>query len=139
MKSSSRNSRNPNSRAQTGPAAAKSKAEKRQTAYLFSCIGGILWVVPGLSSLALGILTDGMSPAFAAAVAVLLLGIPNSLHAMDAFSKRKRRPAVIVCAAVLLAAHIALAFFLRAWYAVLAPAAVLLIVMIAVSDVIEKH
>ena len=122
-----------------GPVAEKSKAEKRQTAYLFSCIGGILWVVPALSSLALGILTDGMSPAFIAAIVLLLLGIPNSLHAMDAFSKRKRRPLVIAFDGVLIAGHIAVAVLLKAWYAILSPAAILLIVMIVVSDVIEKH
>ena len=122
-----------------GPVTEKSKAEKRQTAFLFSCVGGILWVVPGLSSLALGILSDGMSPAFGAAIAVLLLGIPNSLFAMDSFSKRKRRAAVVSCDAVLIAMHAAVAFFVRSWFMSLSPAAVLLLVMILVSDVIENH
>ena len=136
---SSRNQKNRTAAKRPGPVAEKSKAEKRQTAFLFSCVGGILWVVPALSSLALGILSDGMSPAFGAAIAVLLLGIPNSLFAMDSFSKRKRRAAVIACDAVLIAAHIALVFFLRTWYVILSPAAVLCAVMIAVSDVIENH
>ena len=136
---SSRNQKNRTAAKRPGPVAEKSKAEKRQTAFLFSCVGGILWVVPALSSLALGILTDGMSPAFGAAIAVLLLGIPNSLLAMDSFSKRKRRAAVISCDAVLFAMHAVIAFLLRSWYVILSPAAVLLIVMIVVSDVIENH
>ena len=55
------------------------------------------------------------------------------------YSKRKRRSLVIAFDGVLFAGHIAVAVLLKAWYAILSPAAILLIVMIVVSDVIEKH
>lgn len=117
----------------------KSPAEKRQTVYLFTCIGGILYVVPCLSALLLGIVTDGMSPAFILAIAAAVLGIPNSLFAMHAFSKRKFRGVVIACDAVLIALHLAALPLLGAWYFILAPAFVLLVLMIAFSDVIVNH
>lgn len=118
---------------------AKSRAEKRQTAYLFSCAGGMLWVVPALSSLFIGILTDGMSAGFILAIAALVLGIPNSLFALSAYRKKSGRGAVIAFDAVLLVLHAVTAVFIRTWYVILSPAAVLLIVMIAVSDVITEH
>ena len=126
-----------NARGGTGPE--KAAGEKRQTAYLFSCAGGILWVVPAVSSLFIGILTDGMSPGFAAAIAVLVLGIPNSLFAIDAYKKKSRRSLVLLFDAVLAALHLAVAFLIRTWYVILSPALILLIVMMIVSDVIDRR
>jgi len=117
----------------------KSGAEKRQTAYLFSCAGGMLWVVPAISSLVIGILSDGMSAGFGLAIAVLLLGIPNSLFALSAYRKKKGRGLVIAADAVLIALHLCTAWFIRPWYVILSPALILLAVMIAVSDVIENR
>ena len=124
---------------QTGPVQEKSRQEKRQTAYLFSCAGGILWVVPAVSSLFIGIMTDGMSAGFVLAIAALVLGIPNSLFAMSAYRKKTGRCAVIALDCVLAALHIASAVFIKTWYVILSPALVLLVVMIAVSDVITNH
>lgn len=124
---------------QTAAGTAQARAEKRRTAYLFSCAGGMLWVVPALSSLAIGILSDGMSVGFGLAIAALLLGIPNSLFAISAYKKKSGRPAVIALDLVLTALHIAAAVFIRTWAVILAPAAVLLLVMAAVSDVIVNH
>ena len=115
------------------------KLDKRRTAYLFSCAGGILWVVPAASSLAIGILSDGMSVGFILAFAVLALGIPNSLFAINAYKKKSGRPAVIAFDCALAALHAAAAFLIRTWYVILSPALILLIVMIAVSDVIERN
>ena len=117
----------------------KSRAEKRQTAYLFSCAGGMLWVVPAISSLVIGILSDGMSAGFGLAIAVLLLGVPNSLFALSAYRKRKGRGPVIAADAVLIALHLCTAWFIRPWYVILSPALILLAVMIAVSDVIGNR
>ena len=118
---------------------AKTPAEKRQTVFLFTCIGGILYVVPCLSALFLGIMTDGMSPAFILAIVTVVLGIPNSLFAMHAFSKRKYRGIVIACDAVLLVLHLVTLPLLGAWYFILSPAFILLALMIAFSDVIVRH
>ena len=117
----------------------KEKREKRQSAYIFACAGGLLWVVPAVSSLALGIVTDGMSPGFVLAIAALVLGIPNSLFAINAYKRKSRRTAVIVFDCALAVLHIAAAVLIRPWYLILSPALILLIVMIAVSDVIENH
>ena len=122
-----------------GTVRGKDRAEKRQTAYLFSCAGGILWVVPAVSSLFIGIMTDGMSPGFALAIAALVLGIPNSLFAMAAYRKKSGRAAVIALDGLLIALHLTAAVFIRTWYVILSPALILLIVMIAVSDVIANH
>lgn len=123
----------------TGMVQEKSREEKRQTAYLFSCAGGILWVVPAVSSLAIGIMTDGMSAGFIIAIAALVLGIPNSLFAMAAYRKKSGRGAVVALDCLLAALHVCAAVFIRTWAVILSPALILLIVMIAVSDVIEKH
>ena len=122
--------------AKTAADPVKTKLEKRRSAYLFACAGGMLWVVPALSSLLIGILTDGMSAGFGLAIAVLLLGVPNSLFALSAYRKKKGRGIVIACGGLLIALHLVTAFFIRPWYAILSPALILLIVMIAVSDVI---
>ena len=122
-----------------GAVQAKSREEKRQTAYLFSCAGGILWVVPALSSLFIGIMTDGMSPGFILAIAALVLGIPNSLFAISAYRKKSGRGAVIAFDCALIALHIVSAVFIRTWYVILSPALILLVVMIAVSAVITEH
>lgn len=124
---------------QPGPVQEKSREEKRQTAYLFSCAGGILWVVPAVSSLFIGIMTDGMSAGFVLAIAALVLGIPNSLFAMAAYRKKSGRGAVIALDCVLAALHVASAVFIKTWYVILSPALILLVVMIAVSDVIVNH
>ena len=129
--------RNRNQRQAAAPG--KSRAEKRQTAYLFSCAGGMLWVVPAISSLVIGILSDGMSAGFGLAIAVLLLGIPNSLFALSAYRKKKGRVPVIAADAVLIALHLCAAWFIRPWYVILSPALILLCVMIAVSDVIGNR
>ncbi len=103
----------------------------------FSCIGGILYVVPAVSALYLGVVTDGMSPGFLLGAAAMLLGIPNSLFAINAYGKHKYRPLVCVFAAALIVLHLAALFLLRTWYAILSPALILLILMIVFSGVID--
>ena len=112
---------------------------KRQTAFLFSCIGGILYVVPAVSALYLGVVTDGMSPGFLLGFAAMLLGIPNSLFAINAYGKHRYRPLVCLFAAVLIVLHLAALFLLRTWYAILSPALILLILMIVFSGVIDEN
>ena len=117
----------------------KTPAEKRTTAFLFSCIGGILYVIPCISAIFLGIVTDGMSPAFILGIVAVVLGIPNSLFAMHAFSERKYRGIVIACDAVLIVLHLIVLPFLGTWYIILSPAFLLLVLNIAFSDTIVNH
>ena len=117
----------------------KDRLEKRQTAYLFSCAGGILWVVPAASSLVIGIVSDGMSPGVILAFAVLALGIPNSLFAINAYKKKSGRKTVIALDCALAVLHAAALYFIGTWYVILSPALILLFVMMATSDVIENH
>ena len=73
--------RKPDSRKSVRQDPGKSRAEKRQTAYLFSCAGGMLWVVPAVSSLFIGILNTAIC---------LLLGYPIAyLLANSRFNKNK--------------------------------------------------
>ena len=122
-----------------GSSSSSGQRTQRQTAFIFSCIGGILYVVPAVSSLYLGVVTDGMSPGFILGIAAVLLGIPNSLFAMNAYGKHKFRPLVCVFAAVLIVLHLAALFLLRTWYAILSPALILLILMIVFSGVIDEN
>ena len=122
-----------------GSGSSSGQLTKRQTAFIFSCIGGILYVVPAVSSLYLGVVTDGMSPGFILGIAAVLLGIPNSLFAINAYGKHKFRPLVCVFAAVLIVLHLAALFLLRTWYAILSPALILLILMIVFSGVIDEN
>ncbi|MBR4205483.1 MAG: hypothetical protein IKQ92_08400 [Clostridia bacterium] len=114
--------------------------DKRPTVFLFSCIGGILYVVPALSAIFLGVTAEGgMSTGFILGIVALALGIPNSLFAMRAFSKRKYRPPVIAAASALIALHLVCLYMLGTWYVMLSPALILLVLMIVFSSVIENH
>ena len=112
---------------------------KRQNVFLFTCIGGILYVVPALSALYLGVVTDGWTPGFILGMAAAVLGIPNSLFAINAFGKKKHRPLVVSFAALLIVLHLAVLPQLGSWYLILSPALVLLALMIVFSGVIENH
>ncbi len=124
---------------QSAKSSGKTAGEKRQTVFIFTCIGGILYVVPALSAVFLGVTADGMSMGFILGIVAVVLGIPNSLFAMHAFSKRKFRPFVIAAASVLIALHLVCLPMLGAWYFILSPALILLVLMIVFSSVIENH
>ena len=121
------------------PVPSGTASQKSQTAYIFACVGGILYVVPALSAVFLGVTADGMSAGFILAIAAAVLGIPNSLFAMHAYSKRKYRPGVIVSASALIVLHLVCLPMLGTWYIILAPALVLLVLMIVFSSVIGNH
>ena len=113
---------------------------KRQTVFLFTCIGGILYVIPALSALYLGVISDGAwTPGFILGMAAAVLGIPNSLFAIHAFGKKRYRPLVCSFAALLIALHLIVLPQLGAWYFILSPAFVLLVLMIVFSGVITEH
>ena len=112
---------------------------KRQNVFLFTCIGGILYVVPALSALYLGVVTDGWTPGFILGMAAAVLGIPNSLFAISAFGKKKHRPLVVSFAVLLIVLHLVVLPQLGSWYLILSPALVLLALMIVFSGVITEH
>ncbi|MBR5366207.1 MAG: hypothetical protein IK132_08220 [Clostridia bacterium] len=109
---------------------------KRQTAFLFTCIGGILYVVPALSALYLGVISEGWTPGFILGMAAAVLGIPNSLFAIHAYGKKRYRPLVCSFAALLIVLHLIVLPQLGSWYLILSPAIVLLVLMIVFSGVI---
>ncbi|MBQ4349780.1 MAG: hypothetical protein IIU08_00810 [Clostridia bacterium] len=116
-----------------------SGGDKRQTAFIFTCIGGILYVVPAVSALYLGVVTDGWGLGFILGMAAMALGIPNSLFAMNAYGKKRHRALVCVFDAVLIALHLAVLPMIGTWYLILSPALILLVLMIVFSGVIENH
>ena len=126
-----------NSRSRTSPAD-PSPAEKRRTRLLFSAIAAILYVVPCVSCLAFGILSDGMTPAFGVGIAAAVLSIPNAFFVLYAFRVGKYRPLVIAFSAILIALHFVAAPMLGAWYFILSPELLLLALTIAFSGVIGE-
>ena len=113
---------------------------KRQNVFLFTCIGGILYVVPALSALYLGVISDGAwTPGFLLGMAAAVLGLPNSLFAIHAFGKKRYRPLVCSFAALLIVLHLIVLPQLGSWYLILSPALVLLVLMIVFSGVITEH
>ncbi|MBQ8332292.1 MAG: hypothetical protein IJX93_00790 [Clostridia bacterium] len=114
-------------------------SEKAQNRYIFCCIALILYTMPCLSCLMLPILTEGMTFPNIAAVSVVLLGIAGGLIGINRFKAKRGRGIVILTAAVLLVLHFIAAFLIGTWYIIMAPEFVLLILLIAWSDVVEKH
>lgn len=115
------------------------KAEKRQTYFIFTCIGGILYVIPCLSCLFLGVASEGWSNAFLLAVITVLLAVPAALGAMAAFKAKKYRGVILAADAVMIGLHLASALLIGSWYLVMAPAFLLFVLNIVWSDVITKR
>ena len=115
------------------------RAEKRQTRFIFTCIGNILYIIPCLSCLFLGVASDGWSNAFLIALITIGLALPAALFAMHAFKVKKLRGLVILADAVMLALHLVSALLVGSWYLVMAPAFFLFVLNIVWSDVIVNR
>ncbi len=113
--------------------------EKRQTRFLFPCVANILYVIPCLCCLGMGILSDGFTPAYIFAIVTVLLALPTSFFAIFAYKQKKFRGLVILLNAVVIACHVGVCLLIGAWYVIMAPALLLLLLMIAFSGIITKH
>lgn len=106
---------------------------KSQNGFVFACVAGILYIMPAVMCLAFGAMTEGMSVKFILAFVTAALSLPVSLIGLDCFKKQKNIALLYAAAGVLIAVHLAAAFFLTAWYAILAPAFILALVMIVTA------
>ncbi len=115
---------------------AKEKAVNR---FVFTCIGMILYIMPCLSCLGIGIASEGgISPAFIIAIVVELLSIPVGLLGINSVKNRGLRKWCILSAAVLLALHVLSAVLLGVWYLIMAPTFLILALYIAWSSLGER-
>lgn len=122
------------------PMSAKEAKEKAVNRYVFICLGLIMYIMPCISCLAIGIMSDGggISPAFVFAIVVEVLSVPLGLLGINAMKKTFLRKWCVVIAAVLLVMHIVSAVMITTWYVIMAPTFVLLALFIPWSAVVEK-
>ena len=125
--------------AQKKNVSAAAELEKKQTRFAFACVANILYIIPCLSCLAMGILIDGFSPKFIFAIATMLLNLPSSLIILNLYKKKTGRPAAIAVCGVLLALHLVCCPIMGAWYIIMAPSFILFCLIIAWSDIIVNH
>lgn len=117
---------------------AASAGEKAVNRYVFTCIGMIMYIMPCLSCLGIGIASEGgISAPFIFAIVVELLSIPVGLMGINALKRPGLRKWCILCAAVLLALHVGCAVTLGTWYLIMAPTFILLALFIAWSEVVK--
>lgn len=132
------NRKNTNPRAASAVKKAPSAKEIREKAvkrYIFVCIGLIMYIMPCISCLGIGIAADGITPAFIFAIAVEVLSVPLGLMGINAMKKTFLRKWCVLFAAVLLVMHIAAAMLLLTWYVIMAPTFILLALFIPWSKV----
>jgi len=120
------------------PLSEKEIKEKAVNRYIFTCIGLIMYIMPCISCLGIGIASDGISPTFLFAIAVEVLSVPLGLMGINAMKRPFLRKWCVLFAAILLAAHIVCAALLLAWYIIMAPTFVLLALFIPWSKVTER-
>lgn len=111
-------------------------AEKKQSRFAFCCVANILYIIPCLSCLAMGIMLDGFKGAFILALVTMLLNLPASLLILNQYKKKKSRTPTIAISIVMLAMHLISAPVVGTWYIIMAPSFVLYCLIIAWSDVI---
>ena len=124
---------------QKKPLSTAEQAEKRQTRFAFACVANILYIIPCLSCLAMGILIDGFAPQFIAAIVTMLLNLPASLIILNLYKKKSGRMTAVVICAVMLALHLVCCPLLGAWYIIMAPSFILYCLIIAWSEIIVNH
>ena len=106
--------------------------------YVFTCIGMIMYIMPCLSCLGIGIASEGgISSMFIFAIVVELLSIPLGLMGINALKKPSLRKWCILLAAVLMVLHVLCAVSLLTWYLIMAPTFILLVLFIAWSGVVN--
>lgn len=120
------------------PTSASGK-DKPLNRFVFACIGMILYIMPCLSCLGIGVVSEGgISPVFIFAFVLELLSIPVGLLGINSIKRPQLHTWCIISAAVLLALHIVCAVFLGVWYLIMAPTFILLALYIAWSSVVKK-
>lgn len=121
------------------PLTPRPNSEKANTRFIFAGVANVLYIAPCIMCLAFGILSDGFSTPFIAAIATAVLAAPVSFIALYCYKQKKGRSLVLISAAVLLVCHIVTAVLITTWYLILAPSLVLTLILIAYSNVIEDH
>ncbi len=138
MNSNKKNSK-PTSASVKKPFSEKAAREKAVNRYVFTCIGLIMYIMPCISCLGIGIASDGgISPSFIFAIAVEVLSVPMGFLGINAMKRKFLRKWCVLFAAVLLAAHLVCAVLLLSWYVIMAPTFVLLALFIPWSKVVEQ-
>lgn len=113
--------------------------EKAVNRYVFTCIGMILYIIPCLSCLGIGIASEGsFTPPFLLAFAVELLSIPVGLMGIYAMKKKPLLRWKNLLAAVTLVLHVLCAVTLGVWYVIMAPTFLLLALNIAWSSSVKN-
>lgn len=115
------------------------QSEKKQNRFVFACVANILYIIPCLSCLAMGILLDGFGGSFVFAIVTMVLNLPASLIFLNMYKKKKGRMTCTVISAVIMLLHIVSIFFIGTWYLIMAPSFLLYCLIIAWSDVVENH
>jgi len=113
--------------------------EKRQNRFIFCCIGLILYTMPCMSCLMVPILTEGFTPAMISALVTVFAGVAAGFIGMNRFKAKKGRAVIILTAAVILALHIFTAALIGAWYIIIAPELILLVLLVIWSDVVNGN
>lgn len=114
------------------------QAEKKQTRFIFACVANILYIIPCLSCLAMGVMLDGFSSSFILAIITMVLNLPASIVILNRYKKKANRPLCIAISAAVMVMHIISAPLLGAWYIIMSPSFVLYCLIIAWSDVIKQ-
>lgn len=114
-------------------------SEKKQNRFVFCCIANILYIIPCLSCLGMGIMLDGFTGSFIFALVTMVLNLPASLIILNQFKKKQGRTLTIVVSAVVIAMHLISAPLIGTWYIIMAPSFVLYCLIIAWSGVITTR
>ena len=112
--------------------------EKRDTRFIFSCVAGILYVVPSMSCLAFGIMSDGMSNKFILTIATLLFSLPISFLGMYLYRKKTGRAILIPICVLHILMHVTSLVLCSTWYLILLPDLVLTVIILTHSGALSK-
>ena len=115
----------------------KELREKAVNRYIFTCIGLIMYIMPCISCLGIGIAADGFTTRFLVAIAVELMSVPLGLMGINAMKKPALRKWCLLLCALLLVGHLVSAAMLLTWYVIMAPTFLLVALFIPWSKVVE--
>ncbi len=106
------------------------KTEKKQNRYVFACAGSILYIMPCVMCLWVGIMAEGFTYAFIFALVTIALALPVGLLGLKAYKKRSLMKFTYAACAVMIALHVYCIFGIGAWYLIMSPALILYSLMI---------
>ena len=121
------------------PLSSAAQAEKRQTRFAFACVANILYIIPCLSCLAMGVLIDGFVPTFIFAIVTMILNLPASLVILNLYKKKSGRMTAVIICALMLILHLVCCPLIGVWYIIMAPSFILYCLIIAWSEIITNH